>query len=320
MKLKKYLYSASLLSLIFFLSGCVKMDKHGNPDPNGWIYRFLVVPLGNCIQYMVDNWHWNYGWAIIFITIIVRLIILPLNIYQSHKMMVQSEKMQFLKPQLDIIQSKMKEATTIEQQQKAQRDMQRIYSENGTSMFGGFGAGCLPILIQMPIFAALFATARYTPGISSATFYGINLGKTSFALVIITGALYLLQSYLSMFNIPEDQKKQMQMMMYMSPIMMIFFSFSSPAGVALYWAVGGVVACIQTVITNIIMRPRLKAKIAEEMKLHPPKIVVSKDYSLGGEKKTSTKTASTYRPPVKNQSPKANKNGGRNAGKQNRRK
>ena len=89
-------------------------------------------------------------------------------------------------------------------------------------MFGGFGAGCLPILIQMPIFAALFATARYTPGISSATFYGINLGKTSFALVIITGALYLLQSYLSMFNIPEDQKKQMQMMMYMSPIMMIF--------------------------------------------------------------------------------------------------
>ena len=51
--------------------------------------------------------------------------------------------------------------------------------------FGGFGAGCLPILIQMPIFAALFATARYTPGISSATFYGINLGKTSFALVII---------------------------------------------------------------------------------------------------------------------------------------
>ena len=62
-----------------------------------------------------------------------------------------------LKPQLDIIQAKMKEATTIEQQQKAQRDMQRIYSENGTSMFGSFGAGCLPILIQMPIFAALFA-------------------------------------------------------------------------------------------------------------------------------------------------------------------
>ena len=40
MKLKKYLYSASLLSLIFFLSGCVKMDKHGNPDPNGWIIGF----------------------------------------------------------------------------------------------------------------------------------------------------------------------------------------------------------------------------------------------------------------------------------------
>ena len=50
------------------------------------------------------------------------------------------------------------------------------------------------------------------------------------------------------------------------------------------------------------------------------KIVVSKDYSLDGEKKASTKAASTYRPPAKNQSPKANKNGGRNAGKQNRRK
>ena len=319
MKLKKWLLTSGLLSMIVFLSGCVKLDKSGNPDPNGLIYRFLVQPLGNLIHYLVNHFDWNYGWAIIFITVVVRLIILPLNIYQSHKMTVQSEKMQFIKPQLDIIQRKMKEAKTVEQQQKAQKDMQRIYAENNVSMLGGMGAGCLPLLIQMPIFAALFATARYTPGIASASFYGIPLGKSSLFLVIITGALYFLQSYLSMLNIPEEQKKQMQTMMYASPIMMIFFSFSSPAGVALYWTVGGVIACIQTLIVNFILRPRIKAQIAEEMKLHPPKIIVTENYSLS---ETQNNTVDKKRPPRNQQAPKniaATKNAGRNAGKQNRR-
>ena len=64
--------------------------------------------------------------------------------------------------------------------------------ENGLSMFGGIG--CLPLLIQMPFFSALFFAAQYTNGVASSTFLGINLGKPSLALTLIVGVLYYIQS------------------------------------------------------------------------------------------------------------------------------
>lgn len=62
--------------------------------------------------------------------------------------------MQYLKPQIDVAQANMKKATTQEEQMQAQKEMQEVYKENNVSMFGGIG--CLPLLIQMPIFSALF--------------------------------------------------------------------------------------------------------------------------------------------------------------------
>ncbi len=64
--------------------------------------------------------------------------------------MIQSEKMQALKPQVEAAQQKLKAATTREEQMAAQAEMQQVYRENGLSMTGGIG--CLPLLIQMPIF------------------------------------------------------------------------------------------------------------------------------------------------------------------------
>ena len=105
--------------------------------------------------------------------------------------MIQSEKMQALKPQVEAAQQKLKAATTREEQMAAQAEMQQVYRENGLSMTGGIG--CLPLLIQMPIFSALYFTARYTEGIRESSFYGIDLGSPSMVLVAIAGVAYLLQ-------------------------------------------------------------------------------------------------------------------------------
>ncbi len=88
--------------------------------------------------------------------------------------------MQFLKPQVDIAQANLKKATTREEQMQAQADMQKIYSENNVSMFGGIG--CLPLLIQMPIFSALYFTARYTQGIQNSEFFWDFLRTTKFPI------------------------------------------------------------------------------------------------------------------------------------------
>ena len=152
-KLNRWLYGSGLLFLVMFLSGCVKTGADGQPTGEGFVYNFLVLPMSNAITYLVDNFNWNYGWAIIFITIIVRIIILPLGLHQSKKL-YPNGKMQAIKPQVDVAQAKMKQASTREEQMAAQAELQKIYKENNVSMVGGIG--CLPLLIQMPIFSSLF--------------------------------------------------------------------------------------------------------------------------------------------------------------------
>lgn len=304
-KFKNWLLGSGLLGILVFLSGCVRSDKNGNPDTSGFVYRMLVVPLENFLNWMVQNFDWSYGLAIIVLTIIVRLIILPLGINQSKKSLIQTEKMQSIKPQIDAAQAKVKQATTPEEQMEAQREMQAVYKENNVSMMGGIG--CLPLLIQMPIFSALYYTARFSEGIQHSVFLGIDLSKPSYILVVVVGAAYLLQGYISLIGVPEEQKKTMRSMMIASPLMIVFMSFTSPAGVALYWVVGGIFSCIQTFITNVLMRPRIKAKIREELKNNPPKQVVTKPI----------KKAEPIQPKEIHQ-PKNKNTSGRNAGKQQR--
>src|SRR5699024_5005216 len=141
-----------------------------------------------------------------------------------------------------------------------------------------------------------------------ATFLGINLGERSLILVAVAGVFYVLQSFLSMIGIPEEQKKQMRSMMIVSPLMIVFMSLSSPAGVTLYWVIGGVISCLQTFITNVLMKPRIKAQVAEEMRKNPPKVVVTRK-----EEPKKAKPAKQEKP-AKNIS--SSKGTGRNAGKQ----
>lgn len=303
---KNWLMGSGLFALVFFLSGCVKTIAGPNntrvPDPDGLIYKTLVVPLGDFLTYLATHFNWGFGWAIIIVTIVVRIILLPMGISQSKKAMVQSEKMQYLKPQMDIAQANLKQATTREEQLKAQTEMQKIYKENNVNMLGGIG--CLPLLIQMPIFSALYFTVSYTQGINTATFMGVNLGKANLIFVALAGLSYVGQSYLSLIGIPEEQKKTMRSMMIVSPLMIVFMSLKAPAGVTLYWVIGGIFSCFQTFITNVLMKPKIKKQIEEEMRLNPPKTVVTPIV------KDVTPTAQAKK------TPKNNPTKGRNAGKQ----
>ncbi|MER0123544.1 membrane protein insertase YidC [Streptococcus sp. ZJ93] len=265
---KRIVLSGFVLFMLFFLSGCVK-TKNGVPTGEGWVYKFLVEPMGNVIQFFAENQGLGFGIAIIVVTICVRLLILPLGIYQSWKATYQSEKMHYLKPILGPIQERMKNASSQEEQLAAQQELFATQKEYGVSMFGGIG--CLPVLIQMPFFSALFYAARYTEGIADASFMGIALGKPSLILTAAAGVLYYFQSLLMQVGVDEEQKKQMKSMMWINPIMITFFSWRSPAGVTLYWVVGGFIGILQQVITNFFLKPKLRRQIAEEFEQNPPK-------------------------------------------------
>ncbi|MGY3766071.1 membrane protein insertase YidC [Vagococcus vulneris] len=304
---KKWLITSGLFMLLITLSGCVDTDKKGNPTGDGIIYNVLVKPMSHLVTYLAENLGLGFGMAIIVLTLVVRLIILPLGLSQMKKSMIQQEKIAALKPHMDAINEKMKNSSSQEEQLAAQQELQKLYKENDVSIIGGIG--CLPLIIQMPIFTALFFAAKVTPGISESTFLGINLGKPSLILVALAGISYFIQSYVSMMGMDEAQKKQMKMMSYISPLMIIFISFSSPAGVTLYWVVGGIFSCLQSAISTLYQKPKIKRELEEHFAKNPIKV-------------TTSSIAKDVTPPVK-QNNKSNKNqstnkkiGGRNAGKQ----
>lgn len=265
---KSIAWAGLSLSLLLFLSGCVE-TKNGVPTGEGWVYQWLVEPMGRLIQFFAEDQALGFGMAIIIVTLLVRLLILPLGIYQARKSTYQAEKMNYLKPILAPIQEKIKNASTQEEQLAAQQELFATQKEYGVSMFGGIG--CLPLLIQMPFFTALFYAARYTEGIATANFMGIHLGEPSLILTAAAGLAYFAQSLLMQVGLDEEQKRQMKSMMLMNPLMIVFFSWSAPAGVTLYWVIGGIVGIVTQALTNFIIKPKIRKQVEEEYKNNPPK-------------------------------------------------
>ena len=267
--IKRIALSVMGVAMLLVLTGCVQVDK-STGLPTGPVWDFLGAPMGEAIKYFANDQGLGFGVGIIIVTIIVRLIILPLGIYQSWKATLHSEKMNALKHVLEPHQTRLKEATTQEEKLEAQQALFAAQKEHGISMFGG--VGCFPILIQMPFFSAISFAAQHTEGVAQASYLGIPLGSPSWILIACAGVLYYVQSLLSLHGVEDEtQREQLKKMIYMSPLMIVMFSVFSPASVTLYWVVGGFMMILQQFIVNYIIRPKLRKKVREELAKNPPK-------------------------------------------------
>ena len=267
--IKRIALSIMGVAMLLVLTGCVQVDK-ATGQPTGFIWNTIGAPMAEAIKYFATDKGLGFGVAIIIVTIIVRLIILPLGIYQSWKATLHSEKMNALKHVLEPHQTRLKEAETQEEKLEAQQALFAAQKEHGISMFGG--VGCFPILLQMPFFSAIYFAAQHTEGVSEASFLGIALGSPSWLLVAFAGVLYYLQSLLSLHGVEDEtQREQIKKMLYMSPLMIVMFSIFSPASVTLYWVVGGFMMILQQFIINYLVRPKLRKKVREEYAKNPPK-------------------------------------------------
>ena len=271
--LKRFAISAMGMVMLLVLTGCVQVDK-ATGQPTGLIWNTIGAPMAEAIKYFANDQGLGFGLGIIIVTIIVRLIILPLGIYQSWKATLHSEKMNALKHVLEPHQTRLKEAETQEEKLEAQQALFAAQKEHGISMFGG--VGCFPLLLQMPFFSAIYFAAQHTEGVAEASFLGIELGSPSWILVAFAGVLYYLQSLLSLHGVEDEtQREQIKKMIYMSPMMIVMFSIFSPASVTLYWVVGGFMMILQQFIINYIVRPKLRKKVREEYAKNPPKASTS---------------------------------------------
>lgn len=267
--IKRFALSAMGVAMLLVLTGCVQVDK-ATGQPTGLIWNTIGAPMAEAIKYFANDQGLGFGLGIIIVTIIVRLIILPLGVYQSWKATLHSEKMNALKHVLEPHQTRLKEAETQEEKLEAQQALFAAQKEHGISMFGGIG--CFPLLLQMPFFSAIYFAAQHTEGVAEANFLGIALGSPSWILVAFAGVLYYLQSLLSLHGVEDEtQREQIKKMLYMSPMMIVMFSIFSPASVTLYWVVGGFMMILQQFIINYLVRPKLRKKVREEYAKNPPK-------------------------------------------------
>jgi len=303
---KKYVKYLSVLSLVLVLTlvltGCAQgtTNLHApTSGPYGFIYKWLGIPFQNLILKTAQAVGGTnaYAWGIMIISFVVRLILVPLSLNQQYKSTTQQEKMRAIQPQLKLIQEAQKKAKGPDAQQKISSLMMQVYKANNLSLTGGMG--CLPLLLQMPILIGIYQAVQYSKNIGAATFLSIPLGKPSLIIAIVATVFYLIQGWMSLQIVPQEQRKQMQTMLLMSPMMTFFISMISTAALALYFLVGGVVVVIQQIITNYVVTPKIRKKTDEELAKNPVKVVVTKEMldemlqADGTSTTSSTTTANT---------------------------
>lgn len=247
--LKKKLGLISILGLApFILAGCESIENQ-----TGFFYSTFVRPMEFLIEFFGhDVLNGGYGGAIIIITALIRLVLMPFMIKNYKNQQGMKVKMDKLKPEMDDIQKKLKQAKTKEEQMVLQQEMMGLYKKHGVNPLN---MGCLPMIIQMPIIMGLYYAILYSDDIKGHTFLWFKLGEPDIAMTLIAGAVYFFQAQVSLWTVPEQQQKQMKMMMYISPIMIMFISFSSMAALPLYWSVSGALLILQTMIGRKLYPP-----------------------------------------------------------------
>lgn len=230
--------------------------------------KYVVLPVWDLIKGFVSN----YGWVIAFLTLVIRLIISPL----SYKSYLSSAKMKALRPEIATLREKYGN-----DQQAMSMEQMKLFREAGVNPLGG----CIPALLQIPIFFALYSFFSSSVDLRGADFlwakdlsafddvirfgFHIPLLGSHLSMFTITAVLTsLLISIYSMSMTPDQSNPVLKYMPYIFPIFLLFIFNRLPSALTWYYTVSNIITLIlQFVIQNyIIDHNKILAQIAENRK------------------------------------------------------
>ena len=258
-----------------------------NNDGMG-IYSFLQ-PVADVISKVIDALYQvtvtigfpSYALAIILISILLKIILFPL----MQKQMKSTMNMQEVQPKLEYLQKKYKNNP-----EKMNEEVMKLYKEYNINPM----AGCLPLLIQMPILIGLFGALRqynFDP-IEHATFFWIpNLAEKDplFILPILVALTMFLQQKISMSATPSAaENPTMKTMLYIMPAMMLFVCWQMPSGLCLYWAFFSILSIIQQFFMNKQKKKEMALR-AEREAAEKEKRIAEKKAKMTAKKESNTK-------------------------------
>ncbi|ABB14148.1 MULTISPECIES: YidC/Oxa1 family membrane protein insertase [Carboxydothermus] len=206
-----------------------------------------MQPLIDAITWILNNLYLftksigipSYALAIIMLTILIKIILYPLN----HAQMKSMKVMQELQPKMQEIQKKYKNDP-----QKQQQALMELYKEYGVNPM----SGCLPMLIQLPILIALYRALynfKYLNPAHAKFFWIANISHKDpyFILPILAALTTYIQSRMTMTSGNDPNQK---VMLYVMPLMIGWIAMSLPAGLGIYWVVLNIMGIIQQYFVN----------------------------------------------------------------------
>jgi YidC/Oxa1 family membrane protein insertase len=216
----------------------------------GWTWvQPLVHLFASMLKWMHDHLIANYGIAIILITIMLRLVVYPLN----QRSMKSMKRMSVIAPEMKAIQDKYKDDPT-----RLQQELMSLYRRQGMNPLSAMGGGCIPMLIQMPFMIALYFALQSSIELRHAPFaFWINdlsapenlfsiAGLPIRPLPLMMGGAMIAQQWLTPSTADAQQR---QMMLIMSAVFtLVFYQF--PSGLVLYWLVSTLLGILQQVMVN----------------------------------------------------------------------
>ncbi len=219
----------------------------------GWL-GVLARPLLALLVW-IHSFVGNYGVAIILLTVLLRVVFLPLN----HKSMVSMRRMQRLQPQMAAIRAKYKGSKELEQKQKMNEEVMALYKREGVSPFGG----CLPMLAQLPILFSFYRLLSVAVELRQAPFVmwvqDLSDYDPYLVLPLLMGGSMLVQQ--RMTPAPGADPMQARMFKFMPVIFTVLFLYV-PSGLVLYWLVNNLLGIAQQLYVIRKMDAELEAEKA----------------------------------------------------------
>ncbi|WP_439647934.1 YidC/Oxa1 family membrane protein insertase [Cohnella mopanensis] len=261
---RKWLIVIGALSLMTLLSGCTPATQAISTaqmaDSGSWWTRNVVYWFSTMLDTFADWFGGSYGLSILLLTIIVRTIILPLMIKQYKN----TKAMQALQPEMKKLREKYKDDP-----KKQQEEMMKLYQTHQVNPL----AGCLPLIVQMPIFIALYNSIYKNIEIRDHTFLGLQLGTSPsgsghwyyYVVPVVAACTTLIQSM--MMSKQQTMVGPMKGLMYIFPVMIFVMAMNFPIALPLYW----IYSNIYTIVQNYFMYRNSPKPVVEEASKPKPK-------------------------------------------------
>ncbi len=194
---------------------------------------------------MFTSWSGNYVLGILMLTVLVRLVLLPLGISQARSM----QKMAKIGPRQRELQKRYKGDP-----QKLNAEMAKLFKEEGVNP----AAGCLPLLLQLPVMYGLFDVLRsfhYKPSMGWLFWHNLSKPDHTFILPVLVAAttFFLQRQTMAMTPQQPGMEGSQKMMLWVMPIIFGYVSFRFPAGLSIYYVISNLFQLGQTIV--LLRRP-----------------------------------------------------------------